>query len=320
MPAVSEDPEGHSRDGSRVSLYGNIPDSPQDMSLIQGDESLDPANDISTRHLLPPNSGNTPLRGSFDTSDTTHGSEESGSSLLQAVQNAGHEPRGEAPPYFEVVDSDNNSGPRQSMSSPAAESTSTAPSEAPRSATVGSRPNHDPQTRENRNSHRLSGFRNFLHTFTSPNARPSTSQESPGPSHGHIRADSTMSATSSTPHESRLPPTRERVTSRASHRPSHSGSGSAIHSVFRTMSRQRSQNTLNSIHLNSPSMISLNSISAPLTHTLTRTEVSSQLCRSSSSMLINYTDKLSSLWPYGRTDEINFIQGVICQICSSIWT
>ena len=306
MPAVSEDAEGQSGNVSRTSLYGNLPDSPQNMSLIHGDESLDPANDTSTRHLLPPNLGHTPLRASFDTTNTTHDSEESSSSLLQAVQTTGHDPRGEAPPYFEVVDSNDNGGPRQEMVSPAVERTSETPSDAPRSATIGSRPTPtDAQTRENRNSNRLSGFRTFLHTITNTNsnARPPVVQESSQSSHGHTRghsrADSSMSMTSSVTHESRMPPTRERVASRASHRPSISGSGSAIHSVFRTISRQKSHNTLNSAHLNSPSMISLNSISAPLAHTLTRTEVSSRLSRSSLSVLIDCADKLPSLWTYG---------------------
>ncbi|KAF9530537.1 hypothetical protein CPB83DRAFT_850498 [Crepidotus variabilis] len=56
--------------------------------------------------------------------------------------------------------------------------------------------------------------------------------------------------------------------STSNHRPNLSQSSS----FFRTLSRQRSTHTLNSNHLNSPSMISLNSISSPLTHTAVRTE------------------------------------------------
>lgn len=300
MPVVAEDGD-QSRGESRISIYGNLPDSPQNMSLMQGDESIDPANDRSTRNLLPPNSGNGPLRGSFETNNSMPDSEESSSSLLQAVQNAGDDSRGEAPPYFEVVDFNRTGGPRQEMGSSGVQRAPEASSDAPRSATVGSLPSPDAQTRDNRNSRRLSGFRDFLHTFTNATPRtfvPAIPRESSERNSAHTRADSSMSITSSVTHESRIPPARERVTSRASHRPSNSGSGTALQSVFRTISRQRSHNTLISNHLDSPSMISLNSISAPLTHTLTRTEVSFHLSENLSLVLIIHADKLSSIWTY----------------------
>ncbi|KAK2460781.1 hypothetical protein APHAL10511_007251 [Amanita phalloides] len=46
----------------------------------------------------------------------------------------------------------------------------------------------------------------------------------------------------------------------------------SVTSIFRPLSRQRSIRTINSNHLTSPSVISINSISAPLTHTAVRTE------------------------------------------------
>ncbi|KAG6824800.1 hypothetical protein H0H92_005801 [Tricholoma furcatifolium] len=99
---------------------------------------------------------------------------------------------------------------------------------------------------------RRSGFRTLLHSI--PN-RFSTHYPS------HTRAESSVSAISSND-------THIGRESRASHRPSHSGSGSILSiAPFRTLSRQSNNN------LTSPSMISLNSISAPLTHTLTRTEI-----------------------------------------------
>ena len=226
-------------------------------------------------------------------------SDESSSSLLGAVQNVGDDPRGEAPPYFEVVDSDNNGGPRQGMGSPAAERTSE--SSPPPSATIVSRPSTDSQTQENRTNRRLSGFRSLLNTLTNTSTRPPVRTPPQEPSQNlsrHTRADSGMSVTSASTQDSRMPQNRERVASRASHRPSNSGSGSAMHMAFRTISRQKSQNTLNSAHLNSPSMISLNSISAPLSHTLTRTEVSPHLCRSLLSSLTDCVDKLPGLRAY----------------------
>lgn len=276
MPPVEEAAEGqtHSRQPSRNSQYGNLPESPQNMSLIQGDESFDPAGDASTRHLLPPTSQGA-IRSSFE---TIEGSEESTTSLMQAVQATGTDPRGDAPPYFEAVDSGNSGEPRQAIGSPNTAQTPGAPSESPSSPTVGSRRSGDTQTSENRNSRRLSGFRSLLHTLTNTNHRPPIPpipQEPAQSPSGHNRAGSAFSVTSLASQESR-PQTRERVASRASHRPSNSASGSMMQTALRTISRQKSHTTLNSAHLNSPSMISLNSISAPLSHTLTRTEVSNQ--------------------------------------------
>ena len=101
---------------------------------------------------------------------------------------------------------------------------------------------------------RRSGFRTFLNRMSMMSHVPE-----------HRRAESDQSSTSNGHRPSRS------IQSRTSnHRPSQSSSG---HSMFRTLSRQRSNQTLNSsLHLNSPSLISLNSISSPLSHTLVRTE------------------------------------------------
>lgn len=271
MPSVAEDAEAQARstDVSRTSIYGNLPDSPQNLSLMHGDESFDRSADVSTRHLIPPTSRQSTYRTS---TDTMQGSEESASSLLRAVQQAGNDPRGEAPPYFEVIDNHSTGGPRQGISS-AHRISQTMP--FPQSSTVESRVDTGMQTRDNRHSRRLSGFRSMLHTLTSSNARPAIPpipQELPENSPGHNRVNSGLSVTSMTSQD--IHQARERGTSRASHRPSHSGSGSMMHTALRTLSRQKSHHTLNSGHFSSPSMISLNSISAPLTHTLTRTDVS----------------------------------------------
>lgn len=260
MPPVAEDGEAnltHSRNGSQNSQqhYGNLPDSPQNMSLIQGDETLDPAMDTSIGHLLPPVGLNNERR-SFD---TTHESEESTSSLMDAVQQAGSvDPRGEAPPYFEAGEG----SARQQVTTAQTPVPVPVPA-APPAVTVGTRPSAE-SAANNAGYRRLSGFRGLLHTLTNTN-RPPISND-PTQTLGHNRAQTALSGTSNVSAEMRE---LTGNTSRMSHRPSTSVSGS----MWRTISRQKSHNTLNSMHLNSPSMISLNSISAPLSHTLTRTEV-----------------------------------------------
>ena len=257
MPPVAEDGEAnlsHSRNGSQHSQqhYGHLPDSPQNMSLIQGDETLDPAMDTSIGHLLPP-AGLNNGRESFD---TTHESEESTSSLMAAVQQAGSmDPRGEAPPYFEA----DEGSARQQMTT--AQTPAPAPAPLPAVA-VATRPSVE-SAANSAGNRRLSGFRGLLHTLTNTN-RPPIPYQDPTPEHD--RTQTALLGTSNISSEMRE---RTANISRMSHRPSNSASGS----MWRTISRQKSHNTLNSMHLNSPSMISLNSISAPLSHTLTRTEV-----------------------------------------------
>ncbi|KAG6907044.1 hypothetical protein DXG01_010815 [Tephrocybe rancida] len=102
---------------------------------------------------------------------------------------------------------------------------------------------------------RRSGFRTLLHSI--PNRLSMYNS-------GHTRTQSSFSMVSS----ENTHGGRETSQSRASHRPSASGSGSLLNlTPFRTLSRQSNVN-----NLTSPSLISLNSISAPLSHTLTRTE------------------------------------------------
>lgn len=156
-------------------------------------------------------------------------------SLMRVDSNLPQEspdPRGEAPAYFEVVDQEYNPGP---------------PTTQPSSVESETLP--EPQQRR-------SGFRTFLNRMSMMSHVPE-----------HRRAESDQSFTSDGHRPSRS------IQSRTSnHRPSQSSSGHAP-SIFHTLSRQRSNQTLNSsVHLNSPSLISLNSISSPLSHTLIRTE------------------------------------------------
>ena len=165
--------------------------------------------------------------------DTTRLDVDSGSHETSSLHNGVADPRGEAPAYFEVVDAD------ELLESPEAASALSSSS---------------PEL-----NRRRSGFRNLLNRMSMISHTT-----------GHDRTDSNHSAmTSSMSHG------HEPLAARggSGHRASPSNSGSLLSaSMFRTLSRQRSTHTLNSNRLNSPSLISLNSISAPLTHTVTRTE------------------------------------------------
>lgn len=156
-------------------------------------------------------------------------------SLMRVDRNLPHEnqdPRGEAPAYFEVVDQEQESNPGLSTIHPSSNLSQTLPESQPR----------------------RSGFRTFLNRMSMMSHVPE-----------HRRAESDQSSISNGHRSNRSTPSRT-----SNHRPSQS---SSTPSIFRTISRQRSNQTLNSsVHLNSPSLISLNSISSPLSHTLIRTE------------------------------------------------
>ncbi|KAF9472704.1 hypothetical protein BDN70DRAFT_886689 [Pholiota conissans] len=234
-------------DRSQVSRYSPMPTSPQRMPLLNPDDTFE--GDLSMQSLPLPERQEHSRRpsdtGSHDTSSLmrveTNNSTDSG-------HLGGPDPRGEAPPYFEVVENDSPVESAQATSP----SPSTSPEPAPAAADISGSVN------------RRSGFRSLLNRMSIVSHAP------PAPSSiGHSRNQSSASALSA------LSSSNGRSsTSRASHRPSGS--------IFRTLSRQRSNHTLASLRpsspnasnarLTSPSMISLQSISAPLSHTLTRTE------------------------------------------------
>ena len=103
-----------------------------------------------------------------------------------------------------------------------------------------------PSTPEEPATRRISGFRSIINAVN----RNRLSHAGPA-SLAHIRSNSENSIASSTVR---------------THHPTNSST------FFRTLSRQRSIRTINSNHLTSPSVVSVNSISAPLTHTVVRTE------------------------------------------------
>ncbi|THU97632.1 hypothetical protein K435DRAFT_857409 [Dendrothele bispora CBS 962.96] len=232
MPSVNEDED------SVNSRYSPVPQSPHDMPLLQNDEEAAAANTSG------PNAA-TQARASDETGS---GSEDS-ISLARVETTRTDEPvpdpRGATPSYFEAVDLGEDR--------PAAPATTASPE-----ASTAAAPANPANTR--RSTFRLSNlFGNRGGTIrgsSRANPPPGLPFTSDGPSHTRGDSGGALSLTS--------------IASRQSgpngHRPSQSN-GSLLSLV-----RKKSSATLNSNHLNSPSMISLNSISSPLTHTLMRTE------------------------------------------------
>ncbi|OCH94590.1 hypothetical protein OBBRIDRAFT_884598 [Obba rivulosa] len=151
--------------------------------------------------------------------------------------------RGEAPPYFEVVTLDEQPE-TVSIDEPAAPAAASGP--------------HDVQPGTNR---RRTGFLSLFNSRTN-STRASGASSSAQNARGHARQESGLSAVSSNSSLSGARPT---------HRPSHSAGSNSVLSTashaLRSLSRARSRT-----ELTSPSAISLHSISAPLSHTLVRTE------------------------------------------------
>ncbi|KAI0795759.1 hypothetical protein C8Q75DRAFT_803618 [Abortiporus biennis] len=281
MPTVrehgSETPD--TLDMSRASTreYDPMPDSPHDQPLLHPDDSLATANtadtsmgDNSTQNLLPPRNLSTlNARPSFESLLSAEGN--SSPNIPPAL-----DPRGEAPSYFEAVSMDelNHVTSRMTDISVATPSLEDSSPESPVSSA-------EPPATESSGARRRSGFFSFFSSRPNSVHRPAVP---PIPAEPVPRPSTTLHArTESGPSVRSISPSVDtnhvaaRAMSRQSHRPSHSGSGSVFSigsSAFRTLSRTKSNSNL--IHeannLTSPSTLSINSISAPLTHTLVRTE------------------------------------------------
>ncbi|KAH8102223.1 hypothetical protein BXZ70DRAFT_60906 [Cristinia sonorae] len=238
--------------------YGAMPDSPHDMPLLSPDD-FNPDADLSGQTLIPPtNLEQLHNRPSFETlMSTTDSDGRDGQSHSDNIP----EPTGEAPPYFEVVAMDELN---------ATISRDTQPDEpAPPQPTEAAETVRSRHTQQPSNGSRRRSIFGFLHRNGAASPPPVPNNQN---SSSHARTDSSPSmlsiaSTSGDGHS--------RNRSRSNHRPSHSTSNNSVFSLgstpFRTLSRQRSNAALDN-HLNSASMISLDSISAPLTHTLVRTE------------------------------------------------
>ncbi|TDL19491.1 hypothetical protein BD410DRAFT_792107 [Rickenella mellea] len=261
----------------------------------------------ASRLLMQPNS---PPRGQNRAHAQSHGHTMSDVSAISSFSNITEAhllaPRGEAPPYWEVVGQDD--GGMGSMGAPMTDSPvqeSAAPvSGLPVSVSA---PGMAPSTSQGSQGRRKSAFRNFFGTFV--------------PGHGSTSSSSSATASSSPsvppPPPSGLPNgVNPRGLGHSRHRASQSGgggfgSGSGSHislplAPWRTLTHQRSSATMASsnasssnLNLNgsatnlaltrsrsptggnrngigsSPSTLSLSSlqISAPLPHTLTKTEI-----------------------------------------------
>ena len=149
MSTVDEDGEGdslNSGDHSQVSRYSPMPTTPNNMPLLQGDES----GDLSLQSLNSRSAANTDAHGN----------------------NSSPDPRGEAPPYFEVVDQPE--GPRREVMITESPVALEAPPLPPASSPEQRPPRH-------------STFRNLLNRMSVT----TTSQ------HSHTRVGSDNSITSS---------------------------------------------------------------------------------------------------------------------------
>lgn len=210
------------------------------------ESSMDHGN--SSRYSATPSTPHdTPLLDDFNQrgistteSRQTHAPSASTTSLLNTE--ARDDSRGEAPPYFEVAE--------EPVPPSVSHNASNSPPQAQDSANLS--PTNSPERR--------SGIRTFFNRMSVVGApRGHAREDSSASTQSHIRSPSAASGTGVTPTTSR-----------------HRTNPSSTSSFFRGLSRQKSQSTMHSGngsgHLNSPSMISLNSISSPLTHTAVRTE------------------------------------------------
>jgi hypothetical protein len=240
QPVDEQDSFTGSGENSQASL-------PNDTSLPSDDpnDMSNALNDSSSRRLMPENQMTT--RRSIESNMS---SDENNSLLRASSRPEGEQdPRGEAPPYFEVVDLGSN---RNIHSTSATPDISSSP--PPSASSPATPPAGDTASR------RRSGLRSFFHSIAPSISSMSRHPPPPIPmsrdptSTDHTRelsGPSVMSVASSS-----SPPRR--------HRPSTS---SASVLPFRTSSLRRSTS-----NLNNTSQVSLHSISAPLTHTLIRTE------------------------------------------------
>ncbi|TFY55330.1 hypothetical protein EVG20_g9360 [Dentipellis fragilis] len=196
--------------------------------------------------------------------------------------------RGDAPPYFEVVgDTADESILRSSNDLTRAETTRSEVEPRVSLSTMPSRSVESPIPEDSaagtETVRRRSMFRGFIHAAShvlAPRTAPlpaTTARPSQDSVHFLPAAASAVSLASDNVPEGARAASALSNRQGQGHRPSFSGSASAFSlssTPFRTVSRTRTRSNSNfqAGHLTSPSTISINSISSPLTHTLTRTD------------------------------------------------
>ncbi|KAI0356926.1 hypothetical protein OH77DRAFT_181225 [Trametes cingulata] len=246
MPVVDEQgpdtPEG-SIDLTRPnSMYVPMPNTPNDMPLLHNNEH-DPQQRLN---VAPTDYG---TRRSFD-------------SVMSSDDNShAHPYLDDAPPYEAVA---LDSTPDLPASSPSSAAAPPAGSSAAQAAQERASTEQQAGAGSTRRRSMFMSIFNPRNSRLAPSPVPTNSGTLEPRTSTHTREGSGPSVISVAPSE-REPRPRSRVR----HRPSHSGSSS----MFSLLSRTRSNGNLGGAdRLTSPSMISLNSISSPLSHTLVRTE------------------------------------------------
>ena len=231
----TESPRGSFDMTRPSSMYTPLPHTANNVPLLQ-------SNDLDTHHLSPDHPG-LATRASFDSINSS------------AEDSSQQHYTDDAPPYETVI---LNDPPVPASTSPPVRPSTTTPP-----------PTHT-RTSTEQSGRRRSVFASIFNSRSSrmstapaPQA-PTAASPEPRSSSGHTREGSGPSVMSI--------PVSERDQRRSRilrHHPSQSGSGS----MFSLLSRTRSGQNLNGAEgLTSPSMISLHSISAPLPHTLVKTE------------------------------------------------
>uniref|UniRef100_A0A0W0FKN0 Proteophosphoglycan ppg4 n=1 Tax=Moniliophthora roreri TaxID=221103 RepID=A0A0W0FKN0_MONRR len=266
--------------------YTAMPDSPHDMPLLQNDEPVDP----SSRDILPQDQ-RVISRRSVDTMPGN--SDSDGSSLMRidttvTLDEQPSDPRGSAPAYFEVVDLSQMPGSTIPIVATSPTNNDTTTNAITTTDTSDNNVQQSGNSNNNTVSNRRSTFRftsifgrggnSRTSTIPAPPGLPVASiSEDPSAAAGHNRSDSAgvLSLTSTlsrsiSPNDSNYNRSRSRL-STYNHRPSQSSS--SLLSLVNPLARKKSSPTMNDLNnLTSPSLISLNSISAPLSHTLVKTE------------------------------------------------
>ena len=259
MPSVTEDEDessqnSHSRNMSQTSSYVVVNDDSQVQTpLLDTDPSYETTNE-------PENSNSHVSPGTVDVSDFRDIDDFTPLPISLELT----DPRGEAPPYFEVV-GDLEAVRATSDELTRVDTTDTLPMAPDTEQSVESAmevPGVIPETR------RRSMFRGLIHAASRALSSPPVHSQPPSASRlsRDVLASPRPSNLSSRPAGTPSSQVGHRATA------SHSGSVLSVTSSAFGRVTSRTRSTSNVGALTSPSMISIGSISAPLTHTAVRTD------------------------------------------------